>query len=79
MDWKTYQRLAMRTKGDTSALRERLTLVNELGDVMWYVTYLLDTLELEMDDVLEANIAKLRARYPDGFDPQRSRNRASEE
>lgn len=110
MDWKTYQRLAMRTRGETSALDQRLTLgalglsgeagevtdhikkivfhshdidraalTNELGDVMWYVTYLLDTLGLEMDDVLAANIAKLRTRYPDGFDAERSRNRALDE
>lgn len=110
MDWKRYQQLAMRTKGDTSALNERLVmgalglsgeagevtdqvkkivfqghdldraaLTKELGDVMWYVTYLLDTLGLEMDDVLEANIAKLQARYPDGFDSTRSRDRAEDE
>ncbi|MGH2503158.1 MAG: hypothetical protein ACRDID_11645 [Ktedonobacterales bacterium] len=45
---------------------------------MWYVTYLLDTLGLEMDDTLAANIAKLQARYPEGFDPQRSRSRATD-
>lgn len=58
---------------------DRAALMNELGDVMWYVTYLLDTLDLEMDDVLAANIAKLQARYPDGFDPQRSRSREADE
>ena len=55
---------------------DRDALMKELGDVMWYVTYLLDTLGLEMDDVLEANIAKLQARYPDGFTSERSRNRS---
>jgi NTP pyrophosphatase (non-canonical NTP hydrolase) len=57
---------------------DRAALMNELGDVMWYVSYLLDTLDLEMDDVLAANIAKLQARYPDGFDPQRSRAREAD-
>ncbi|MFI5277579.1 MAG: nucleoside triphosphate pyrophosphohydrolase family protein [Ktedonobacterales bacterium] len=57
---------------------DRAALMNELGDVMWYVSYLLDTLDLEMDDVLAANIAKLQARYPDGFDPQRSRSRETD-
>ena len=54
---------------------DRAALTKEIGDVLWYVAYLLDTLDIPMDDVLEANIAKLRARYPDGFSEERSRTR----
>lgn len=50
-------------------------LTKEVGDLMWYVAYLLDTAGIAMDDVLAANIAKLKARYPDGWDSARSRNR----
>lgn len=57
---------------------DRDAMTKELGDVLWYVAYLLDTLDLSMDEVLEANIAKLRARYPDGFSPERSRNRVEQ-
>jgi NTP pyrophosphatase (non-canonical NTP hydrolase) len=54
---------------DQEALRK------ELGDVLWYVALACDALELQMADVMEANIAKLRLRYPDGFSQERSRNR----
>ncbi len=50
-------------------------LLKELGDVMWYVAVLADTLGLSLDEVGSENIAKLRRRYPDGFSSERSRNR----
>lgn len=34
----------------------------ELGDVLWYAAVLADFLDLELDDVAEANVAKLRDR-----------------
>lgn len=54
-------------------------LEKEAGDVLWYLALLADRLGefgVTLDTVAEKNIAKLRARYPDGFDPERSRNRA---
>lgn len=48
----------------------------ELGDVLWYIALCCDALGLKMDDVMRMNIEKLKARYPDGFDPQRSQHRA---
>ncbi len=39
----------------------------ELGDLLWYVAELCTVCGLDMGDVMEANVAKLRARYPDGF------------
>ena len=55
----------------------KVALTREIGDLMWYVAYLLDVLDVRMDDVLFENIGKLRKRYPDGFSEQRSRNRAA--
>lgn len=40
---------------------------SELGDVLWYVTAMADTLGLKLEDVAEANIEKLKQRYPGGF------------
>lgn len=51
------------------------TLVKELGDVMWYVAEICNAIGVEMGDVAAENIAKLQARYPDGFSTERSVNR----
>jgi NTP pyrophosphatase (non-canonical NTP hydrolase) len=50
-------------------------VADELGDVMWYVVLLCDTLGLTLNDVLEQNVEKRRKRYPHGFTPERSINR----
>ena len=50
-------------------------LEKELGDVLWYVSQLVDVLELDLDVVAQKNIDKLRRRYPDGFSEEDSLNR----
>jgi NTP pyrophosphatase (non-canonical NTP hydrolase) len=55
-------------------LEERI-LRGELGDLMWYIVLLCDTLGLSMEDVIADNVEKLRKRYPDGFSAERSINR----
>lgn len=48
-------------------------IVAELGDVMWNVAALCTALNLDMQDVVEYNLAKLQHRYPLGeFDEDRS-------
>ena len=54
---------------------DRDHLAKELGDVLFYVALACTALDLHMGDVMEANIAKLTRRYPDGFSAERSRNR----
>ncbi len=53
--------------------RERL--IDELGDVAWYIARIADVLGVELEDILEHNIEKLRKRYPDGFSKEASINR----
>jgi NTP pyrophosphatase (non-canonical NTP hydrolase) len=57
---------------------DRDALAKELGDVLFYVSALASTLGLSLDDVAAANIAKLRARYPDGFSVEAARAIAGE-
>lgn len=57
----------------TEELRQHL--IDELGDVMWYVANAANALDVDLDDVVEGNIAKLEKRYPGGFDVYRSENR----
>jgi NTP pyrophosphatase (non-canonical NTP hydrolase) len=51
---------------------DRETVRRELGDVLWYVAALCTKLDISLSEVMDLNIAKLRARYPDGYRPERS-------
>ena len=56
----------------------KLDLVNhkeEAGDVLWYLAVLIDALGTTFEEVSNVNISKLKARYPDKFDPERALNR----
>ena len=51
-------------------------LARELGDVLWYVTYMAHLFGYSLGDIMVMNQEKLAKRYPDGkFDEERSRNR----
>ena len=48
----------------------------ELGDIMWYWVSSCRALGLDPNEVIEENVNKLKARYPDGeFDVHYSENR----
>ena len=51
---------------------DREKLIKELGDVAWYLAETAYALDVPLEDVLQRNIDKLRARYPEGFDTKRS-------
>lgn len=48
----------------------------ELGDVMWYVAMICHSMEIDLDEILQMNVDKLIARYPEGFDTERANHRA---
>lgn len=51
-------------------------LARELGDVLWYVSYIAHLFGYPLSKIMEMNQEKLAKRYPDGkFDAERSRNR----
>lgn len=54
-------------------------LVKELGDVAWYLAETAYALDVPLEEVLQRNIEKLRARYPEGFDIDRSIRREESE
>ena len=47
-------------------------LVEELGDIAWYLAELATVLEVDLDTILTNNIKKLAARYPEGFQEEAS-------
>jgi NTP pyrophosphatase (non-canonical NTP hydrolase) len=55
---------------------DREHLKKELGDIAWYIAEAATALGLTLDEILEANIDKLRKRYPEGFATERSVDRA---
>jgi len=57
---------------------DREKLIKELGDVAWYLAEAATGLGVNLSEVLQRNLDKLHARYPQGFDTQRSQNRETE-
>lgn len=55
---------------------DREKLARELGDIAWYLAETAWALGIPLEEILQANIEKLRKRYPEGFDRERSVNRA---
>lgn len=51
------------------------TLADELGDILWYLSEAASACGLELQAIAAGNVAKLKARYPDGFSEENSRNR----
>lgn len=50
-------------------------LKKELGDIMWYIAMICHAFEFDLDEIMQMNIDKLKARYPDGFSEERSQHR----
>jgi len=50
-------------------------LVDELGDVLWYIAALANQLSIPLATIVQNNVEKLQRRYPQGFSTERSLNR----
>ena len=57
---------------------DRDKMIKELGDVAWYLAEAATGLDIDLSEVLQRNLDKLHARYPQGFDTKRSQNREAE-
>lgn len=53
-------------------------LIKELGDVAWYLAEAATGLNIDLSEVLQRNLNKLHARYPQGFSTERSMHREAE-
>ena len=58
---------------------DKAHLAKELGDVAWYLAETATAIGYDLETILQANIDKLRARYPDGFAADRSMHRKQDD
>lgn len=54
---------------------DRANAIEELGDLGWYIALACDALNVPLEEVMEKNIAKLKARYGDKFSSDAALNR----
>ena len=47
-------------------------LTKELGDIAWYLAEAATALDISLEEIFQANIDKLKKRYPEGFEIQKS-------
>jgi len=57
---------------------DREKLAKELGDICWYLAETATALDLSLEEIMAANIEKLKRRYPEGFDSERSVKRTED-
>lgn len=49
--------------------------MKELGDVLWYVAMICHSFGWNLNTIMQMNVDKLKARYPEGFDVEKSAHR----
>lgn len=54
-------------------------LKKECGDILWYVAMICHSMNWNMDEIMQMNIDKLKARYPEGFNIEQANNRSKED
>jgi NTP pyrophosphatase (non-canonical NTP hydrolase) len=50
-------------------------LIDEAGDCLWYLAALASGLGIGLGEIAGGNVEKLRKRYPEGFETEKSVNR----
>lgn len=54
---------------------DTINLLEELGDILWYIGVACDTLGINIEDIMELNINKLKKRYGISFNEEGAINR----
>ncbi len=54
-------------------------LVKELGDCLWMIAEAADAIGIPLDFVARVNLQKLKDRYPNGFEVERSLHRKDDD
>ena len=51
----------------------------ELGDIAWYLAMACESFGWSLDEILQMNVDKLKARYPESLYTERANNRAEDD
>ena len=54
-------------------------VAKELGDICWYIAETATAIGYDMETIMQMNIDKLRQRYPEGFDTEKSQHRKKDD
>lgn len=54
---------------------DRTHILEEIGDIAFYLAMVCDACEIDLVEALEKNVAKLKARYPERFTEENALNR----
>lgn len=66
---------AMRKAAMTGELPDTINLAEEAGDILFYLQMLAARLNVSLEEIASLNMAKLRRRYPEGFDVSHFKHR----
>ena len=47
----------------------------EIGDICWYIAMMCESFGFDLQEIMQINIDKLKARYPEGFSEEKSQHR----
>lgn len=53
---------------------DEINLMEELGDILWYIALMANTLNVSIEDLQQMNIAKLKVRYGGEFSEDKAKN-----
>lgn len=54
---------------------DKVNIIEEIGDVMWYLAIFCDELKVSFEDVWDKNIRKLKTRYPEKYTNLKAKKR----
>lgn len=54
-------------------------MAKELGDIAWYLAVSADAIDYDLETIFKMNIDKLKARYPEGFETNKSTHRKADD
>lgn len=57
---------------------DKIKVIKEVGDIMWYLNFLCQILDISFEEVMQTNINKLRTRYGETFSIEGSVKRVDE-